>query len=60
MIDKECERAVNTWLRLGDRVTGRKPVEGRCDRCSGIGYLSEIGDERVCASCYLDGAAAAS
>jgi len=60
MIDKESERAVTGWLRLGDRVTGRKPLEGRCDRCHETGYLSEVGGERICASCCLEGEAAAS
>lgn len=60
MIDKESERAVNSWLRLGDRLTGRKPIEGRCDRCGETGYLSVIEKERLCAGCYLDGQAAAS
>ena len=45
MIDKESERAVISWLRLGDRVVGRKPIEGRCDRCAGFGYLSVVGDD---------------
>jgi hypothetical protein len=57
MIDKESERAVTGWLRLGDRVAGRKPIDGRCDRCGGAGYLSLIDRERLCARCHLDGAA---
>ena len=60
MIDKESETAVSLWLRLGDRFAGRKPVDGRCDRCGGTGYLSLIGSERLCARCYLAGEAAAS
>ena len=60
MIDRESERAVTTWLRLGDRITGRKPIDGRCDRCGGTGYLSLIRIERLCARCYLDGEAVAS
>ena len=60
MIDKESETAVTGWLRLGDRLTGRKPVDGRCDRCGGTGYLSLIDSERLCARCYLDGEAVAS
>ena len=60
MIDKESVRAVTTWLRLGDRVTGRKPIDGACDRCGGAGYLSLIESERLCARCYLDGEAVAS
>jgi hypothetical protein len=59
MIDKESERAVTSWLRLGDRVVGRKPIEGRCDRCAGFGYLSVVGDESLCARCCLDGESAA-
>lgn len=60
MIDRESERAVNEWLRLADRAAGRKPPDGRCDRCGGKGYLSAVGSERLCAKCYLDGAAVAS
>jgi len=60
MIDKESERAVSGWLRLGDRVTGRKPLDGRCDRCGELGYLSLVASERLCARCCLDGQAAAS
>ena len=57
MIDKESERAVTSWLRLGDRFAGRKPIDGRCDRCGGSGYLSLVDSGRLCARCYLDGAA---
>jgi len=60
MIDKESARAVAGWLRLADRVAGVRPVEGRCDRCAGVGYVSQAGEERLCAACYLDGEAAAS
>ena len=54
MIDQESERAVNAWLRLGDRVAGRKPIDGRCERCGGAGYLSLVKGQRLCARCYLD------
>jgi len=57
MIDKESERKVTSWLRLGDRLTGRKAIEGRCDRCGGIGYLSVIGNQPLCAKCGLERAA---
>jgi hypothetical protein len=60
MIDKDAERAVSSWLRLGDRVTGRKPIEGSCDRCGATGYLGVIENERLCARCYLEGGGAAS
>jgi len=60
MIDKESERTVSGWLRLGDWLTGRKPVEGRCDRCGGTGYLSEVDKHRICAGCYLEGDGVAS
>jgi len=55
MIDKESERAVTSWLRLGDRIAGRKSLEGLCDRCGISGYLSVIKDERLCAACGLAG-----
>jgi len=60
MIDQESERTVSGWLRLGDRLTGRKAVEGRCDRCGETRYLAEGDRERICAACYLEGEAAAS
>jgi hypothetical protein len=60
MIDKESARTVAGWLRLADRVAGVKPVEGQCDRCGGMGYLSDAGKQRLCAACYLDGEAVAS
>ena len=60
MIDQESERTVSGWLRLGDRLTGRKAVEGRCDRCGERRYLAEDDRERICAACYLEGEAAAS
>jgi hypothetical protein len=55
MIDKDAERTVTGWLRLGDRFTGRKPVEGRCDRCGETGYLTDVAKQRLCARCYLEG-----
>jgi hypothetical protein len=58
MIDRESESAVTIWLRLGDRVTGRQPLDGRCDHCGGSGYLSLVENRRLCARCYLDGATA--
>jgi hypothetical protein len=60
VIDKESERTVTRWLRLGDRLTGRKQIDGRCDRCGRTGYVSAGEDLRLCAKCYLEGAAAAS
>ena len=56
MIDKESDGR-HGWLRLGDRVAGRKPIDGRCDSCGGTGYLSLVDRERLCARCYLDGTA---
>jgi hypothetical protein len=58
MIDKDAESAVTGWLRLGDRLTGRKSVEGQCDRCGGAGYLSEVDKEHLCARCHLEGKSA--
>jgi hypothetical protein len=49
MIDREAERAVTGWLRLGDRVTGRKPLDGCCEARGRTGYLSLIGTARLCA-----------
>ena len=58
MIDRESERTVSVWLRLGDSLTGRTPVEGRCDGCGGTGYLTELEKQRLCARCCLEGKAA--
>ena len=58
MIDKDSERTVSVWLRLGDSLTGRTPVEGRCDGCGGTGYLTELEKQRLCARCCLEGKAA--
>jgi hypothetical protein len=58
MIDQDSERVVTAWLRLGDRIAGVKPIDGRCGRCGGTGYLSLVDDRRLCPRCYLDGAGA--
>ena len=59
MIDLESERAVAGWLRLGDRLTGRKPIQGRCERCGeSRRYLTEVDGRRLCARCCLDRVAA--
>jgi len=55
VIDRESERAVSEWVRLGDRVVGRKSEEGRCDRCGAEGYVSTEGNRRLCARCHLEG-----
>jgi hypothetical protein len=60
VIDKESERTVTGWLRLGDRLTGRPSVEGRCDGCGRTAYLSEVDKQRLCAGCYLEGKGVAS
>jgi len=60
VIDKDSERTVSGWLRLGDRLTGRTPVEGRCDRCGTAAYLSEFGKQSLCPRCGLEGKEAAS
>jgi hypothetical protein len=60
VIDEESARAITGWLRLGDRAVGRESIEGRCDQCGGTGYLSHDAQRRVCARCYLEGAAAKS
>jgi hypothetical protein len=58
VIDEESARAITGWLRLGDKAAGRESIEGRCEQCGGTGYLSHDAKRRVCARCYLDGAAA--
>jgi len=56
LIDRESERAVTGWVRLADKVVGRKPEEGRCDGCGRTGDISRERDQRLCAGCVLDGA----
>ena len=58
VIDQESERTVSGWLRWGDRLIGRKPLEGRCDRCGETRYLTAFDSERLCTACYLAGEAA--
>jgi hypothetical protein len=54
MIDEEAARVVSAWVKLGDRVTGRKTDEGTCDECGSQGYVTRDGGRRICARCYLD------
>jgi hypothetical protein len=58
MIDKESERAVIRWLRLGDRVAGRRSIDGQCERCGRMGYLRFVESQRLCAGCFLGEAVA--
>jgi ribosomal protein S27AE len=56
VIDRESERVVSGWVRLGDRVVGRKTEEGRCDRCGSVGQIAQENGRRLCARCHLEGA----
>ena len=51
--DEEAARAVTGWLKLGDKVAGRKPEEGQCDQCGERAYLTPDGSRRLCARCLL-------
>ena len=57
MIDEQTERAVEQWVRLGDRlIDTRTPGEQApaCTRCgSGYRVLGE-GQQALCARCYLE------
>jgi hypothetical protein len=57
VIDREVTRAVEGWLRIGDAAAGQEPIEGRCDRCRRLAYLSRQDGKRLCARCCLEGPA---
>jgi hypothetical protein len=54
LIDRESESVVSRWLRLGDQAAGRKPLDGQCERCGTVGYVSDAGRQRLCARCILE------
>jgi protein-arginine kinase activator protein McsA len=55
MIDRDSERAVAGWVRLGDTVVGRKTEEGRCDQCGRTVEVSKDDGRQLCARCFLEG-----
>jgi protein-arginine kinase activator protein McsA len=60
MIDEESERAVERWVRLGDKATGRPEPEAkaRCARCGSTHHVLDRGEQALCAHCYLESGAA--
>ncbi len=57
VIDEETERAVEQWVRLGDRlIEGRRTDEQApaCARCGSVYHVLGEGDQALCARCYLE------
>lgn len=56
MIDREAERSVARWVRLGERVADhiREDAPGTCRRCGTRVDVLEPGADAVCARCYLE------
>ena len=56
MIDRETERAVAAWVRLGDQTTGRPTADGRssCAHCGSRDFVLDRGREALCARCFLE------
>ena len=56
VIDRETERAVAAWVRLGDQATGRPTADGRssCAHCGSRDFVLDRGKEALCARCFLE------
>ena len=56
VIDRETERAVAAWVRLGDQTSGRPTPDGRtsCARCGSRDFVLDRGKEALCARCFLE------
>jgi hypothetical protein len=56
MIDEDCERAVERWVKLGDQLSGRPTTDDRtaCARCGSRNRVLDRGREALCAHCYLE------
>lgn len=56
MIDEETERAVESWVRLGDQVIHGPSADdlAECARCGSRDRVLGQDDEAVCARCYLE------
>ena len=61
MIDRESERAVRRWVRLGDEVTGRPAPDdhAECENCGSTEQVLDRDEHPVCAHCYLEYGSAA-
>ncbi len=56
MIDEETERAVESWVRLGDQLRGQSTTDERssCRRCGSSHRVFDRGRQALCARCYLE------
>ena len=56
VIDRDTERAVAAWVRLGDQTTGRPTADGRtsCAHCGSRDFVLDRGREALCARCFLE------
>jgi hypothetical protein len=56
MIDRETERAVAGWVRLGDQLAKRRTSDegAACARCGSKDLVLAPGGEALCARCYLE------
>jgi ribosomal protein L37E len=56
VIDEETERAVEIWVRLADRMAGRRTTDerARCARCGSSQHVLDRGSTALCAHCYLE------
>ena len=61
MIDEESERAVERWVRLGDKAAGRPEPDdkARCARCGSTHHVLDREAQALCAHCYLESGNAA-
>jgi hypothetical protein len=56
VIDDESERAVERWVRLGDKASGRPEPDDKsnCARCGSTHHVLDRGEQALCAHCYLE------
>ena len=56
MIDEESERAVERWVRLGDKASGRQEPDGEatCAKCGSTHHVLDREKQALCAHCYLE------
>jgi len=56
VIDRESERAVSRWVRLGDEIAGRRTRDkaAACEICGTTELVLDRDEHAVCAHCYLE------
>lgn len=56
VIDEETERAVESWVRLGDQLSGARRGDERatCAHCGSRYRVMARGDRTICVRCYLE------